>query len=513
MSNLSSSSRAASPYLQDSLFCYGDAIAARSAEQKLVCTMRLAPKERENAGNLSLFDEDASAPAKKSSPRAIHRFYNAADLPSLEPMLGGSPDTYISQATFDRKSRREVNVASIQTLYADLDIYNINMDVPEAVGRIQQLFDSIGMDSPAVSTVSSGRGLYVKIPLDKAVEKKDLYQWKRVEQGLINLLSPLGADAKVRDVSRVLRAVGSVNSKSGNTVDVLHQATRAVSLSEVAAALEQAGMYTGAVARRARAQRTERTKPAPSEQTHQDDLTHDEQSWSCAFAPFSIEKFHPLVLARADQAPTMQRTATVQRKYAEFCWQALSDIDRLARLRGGRFMHGIRDASVFWSLVLLARAGLISPENFWTEAFGLSARVAGRYDPLADGTLSTLFQKMCEQTSHGKNGMYIATKERLLDEFCITSDEEAQMGVLCSKWQRDRRLNQSRRAAAAFDDLRSDARQSIAKLIRIIDKEKICAVNERRAACLSAADLAKKMGVTAKTVQTHLNRLAAHGMI
>lgn len=500
-----------SAFTQDSLFCYGDAI---QTQRNMVCTMRIVPDAQPAGESLALFGQAVSAEhaaaksnpqAEKTKSRAVHCFYNVADLKNLEHVLAGATDTYISQAVFDQPRRREVNVSSIQTLFVDLDTYNVGVDPMDAAARVCDMFDAIGLEEPTVTTVSSGRGLYVKLPLESEVERHDLSHWKRVERGLIHMLSPLGADPKARDASRVLRAIGTRNSKNGGTVEVLRQASGRVKLEQVDGALEKAGFYQEKAARAARSTRT--TSPLPAIDLGEG-MDETELSWARAFAPFSLEKFRSDFLSHQAQAPRAGKAAMLHRKYREFCWSALADIDQLARMRGGVFRRGTRDASVFWSLVLLARADLVSPENFWTEAFALTARTAGRYDPFADGSLNTLFNKLCQAVSARQDSMYVATKDRLMDEMAISSDEEREMAVLCSHAEYKRRDRASVRMALNLDGLRVDERKLISKMVRYVDQEHLRARNECRQPRVGAEDIATKLGIHPKTAKKHLVRLA-----
>ena len=54
--------------------------------------------------------------------------------------------------------------------------------------------------------------------LDEAIEPVSLFEWNRVQLALVKVLEPFAADSAARDVSRVLRVVQTVNTKSGETV-------------------------------------------------------------------------------------------------------------------------------------------------------------------------------------------------------------------------------------------------------------------------------------------------------
>src|SRR5699024_2075471 len=80
--------------------------------------------------------------------------------------------------------------------------------------------------------IDSGRGLYYVI-LIKPVPSMALPLWYAVQRYLYNILKPFGADANALDPTRVLRIVGTLNSKSGTCVEVLDAHEYEYSLREI----------------------------------------------------------------------------------------------------------------------------------------------------------------------------------------------------------------------------------------------------------------------------------------
>jgi hypothetical protein len=71
---------------------------------------------------------------------------------------------------------------------------------------------------PSVSlVVFSGNGMHLYWLIDP-VPPKALPVWQRVQNALCDAFAPLGADVRARDCTRLLRLVGTVNSKNGETV-------------------------------------------------------------------------------------------------------------------------------------------------------------------------------------------------------------------------------------------------------------------------------------------------------
>lgn len=136
-------------------------------------------------------------------------------------------DAYIAQNEFFRPNRRAVNVWRLTSHFVDLDTYKI----PNLVGRpMESIRDQVlmachelGIPEPSLM-VYSGRGMQAKWLLEHTVPSAAVPRWQAVQDELCARLAPLGADEKARDVSRVLRLTGTVNTRSGEVVRVVHRA-------------------------------------------------------------------------------------------------------------------------------------------------------------------------------------------------------------------------------------------------------------------------------------------------
>lgn len=136
-------------------------------------------------------------------------------------------DTYISQALFSKPNRRALNVAFITHAYVDLDIYKL--EHPPAVGHegamIRLFCRDEGIPEPS-SITSSGRGIYLKWFYSSPVPRAGAGRAVAINRALVKRFEAWGSDPCAVDVSRVLRLVGSVNTKNGQTVQVIHQEER-----------------------------------------------------------------------------------------------------------------------------------------------------------------------------------------------------------------------------------------------------------------------------------------------
>lgn len=127
-------------------------------------------------------------------------------------------DVYISQNTFNNRSRRLIHLKELKALYIDIDCYKVNLS-KDAVKYFMEN-DLYGQIPVPNMLVDSGRGLYYIIFLENTMAE-DLPKWQLIEKYLYEKLKDLGADNKALDATRVLRVVGSTNSKNNELVKVI----------------------------------------------------------------------------------------------------------------------------------------------------------------------------------------------------------------------------------------------------------------------------------------------------
>lgn len=126
---------------------------------------------------------------------------------------------YISLNTFYSTFRRLEYIKELQANFIDIDCYNSKYTKDAVLYFLEN--DLYGYKIPRPSlVVDSGRGLYL-IWLIEAVPSNALPLWKAVQEYLYKELKQFGADRMALDATRVLRVVGSVNSKTGTRVQIL----------------------------------------------------------------------------------------------------------------------------------------------------------------------------------------------------------------------------------------------------------------------------------------------------
>lgn len=119
-------------------------------------------------------------------------------------------DSYFSINSFGRNRRTE-SLVSLNSFYVDLDPYALFKD-PELI--LQEIMSLSGVAFPVPSIFfHSGQGFWLLWILQQ-MPPQALDKWAKITNYLIGSLAHLGADTKVRDVTRVMRLPNTINSKS-----------------------------------------------------------------------------------------------------------------------------------------------------------------------------------------------------------------------------------------------------------------------------------------------------------
>ena len=120
----------------------------------------------------------------------------------------GEEDRFFTPNEFHQWRRVDL-LRSLRACYVDLDNWT---DWPAVLDALSMQ----NLPSPSL-VVESGRGLHLYWTLDPT-SKQALPVWQAIQDNLVQKLLPFGADAQARDCTRVLRIVGSKNSKNDTEV-------------------------------------------------------------------------------------------------------------------------------------------------------------------------------------------------------------------------------------------------------------------------------------------------------
>ena len=127
--------------------------------------------------------------------------------------VAGQEDVYVSVNAFNGW-RNVAMVRELNAVFVDVDLGRraTKKDIRQAAELLQT--EKLPFPSMVVET---GRGIHLYWLIERA--KKDrLALWQTVENKLVATLKPMGADPAAKDAARMLRLVGTVNSKTGQFV-------------------------------------------------------------------------------------------------------------------------------------------------------------------------------------------------------------------------------------------------------------------------------------------------------
>ena len=272
------------------------------------------------------------------------------------------------------------------------------------------------------------------------------------------VLDVLGADPQARDASRVLRLVGTVNTKSNEICRVVHVEPGDDGqplkydferLCENLLPVARWDIETNRLRKQAR------RKALQSEQ---------EGRRTLRIMAFSTETAPP-------------RGGLQNLTGARLAWDRLSDLRKLAELRGGIF-EGERMQHLFWQMNFLLLSGATHSSQMWYE----SAELARQIDPAWNcrtPELSTLYHKAKAFNAGEKvtfkgieyPPLYTPWNSRLIELFRITGGEQKQLKTIISKDEkavrekaRDAKRKGWQQSRAEYEGQAEHRRQTVMRL-------------------------------------------------
>lgn len=349
----------------------------------------------------------------RSYPIKRQRSYKMSNLEEALKGWSGTTDTWLTQNSFYKPNRRTVNLKALHMNYVDLDYYKVDQykrSSPDAMlTRALRIIEEAKIPLPNV-IVDSGRGLQIKWCYPKPIKEEALPRWRRVQQQLISLLAPLGADTCCKDPNRVLRLAGTFNSKSRSMTTVLHETTNKVPFDTLADAILP---FTRAELAQLRKQRA-----------GQMELVHSESSNS------NLKK---------------KTKGTLN-------WSRYLDLRDLCTMRQG-IPEGRRMKMLMYMTNFYCLAGN-HPNQVRGEINGIINWIDPHWLP-EEGTLTTVYEK-AEAHFRGetvlwndeqRTPLYTPTNETLINQFGITPDEERKLRTIISKDEVRRRNTAAKQAA------------------------------------------------------------------
>lgn len=410
------------------------------------------------------------------------RMYGLDRLEDVVRGMRSTPDAYISQASFVKPMRRMGFLGQMRAAFVDLDCYALGETPSDSfVADVLAKAREIGLPEPSY-VVGSGRGLYAKWIFDNPVGAGKLMQWNALQSSLNLLYRAIGADARAKDAARVLRVLGTTNSKAqggAGVVRIRHDSGSTHGFDELCglvAASKFAG-YLGGYDDGA-------WRLAQEEDDGDDETCRSERpslALLCRTAnhvaggrPRPMHQACTTDLSLLDTFEQVHRPILLkQNTVKSLNWHRFLDLRNLAMQRG-RIHQGTRDQFLFWMMTFLGHAEVVTPKNFWDEARDLSSIIATKdFLPIKDGSLGTLYRKLCDRHAGRKvehNGgmydpLYTASNAHLIDVLEISSAEQQDLLTLIDGREKSRRVDAKNPERVERREMRIQWRAEAAPLI------------------------------------------------
>jgi len=136
--------------------------------------------------------------------------------------LDPAVDSYISQNRFFLPCRRIAYLVQADALFTDLDYYATELrdrNPRYIFEHALMLLDEANIPPPTLAT-ATGRGVAL-VWLHTPIPRRALPRWKACQRTIYEILRAIGADRNALDAARVLRLVGTRNSRSGTLVETI----------------------------------------------------------------------------------------------------------------------------------------------------------------------------------------------------------------------------------------------------------------------------------------------------
>lgn len=399
-------------------------------------------------------------------------FFRSDQLDQICKLIRKDTDLYASQASYTRKSRRTVHVSHLDLNFVDLDFYKDLDAYPWAQGKdgealakaIAFICEEEGIPAPS-TIISSGQGLQLKWLYDASVPRRALPRWQSLENRIVEVFKKYGSDPQVKDASRVLRVVGSTNTKVDKQVKVVWVA-----------------MNNDGTLRR-----------------------YNFEYLCEVFLPYTREEIRKR-REKNSQSPTKTTTRKVSGTAKDFTyktlyWGIVEDLRALLRLRGG-IEVGMREIFTMVMLNYLLLSRVIPPRDLFYEAAELAKEVDPRWNCRSE-SFKTLYKKAC-QYNNGETvlfggrefpPLYTFKVSSLIQLLKISDIEQREMKVLISDQEKRRRLIAKRREKGMIP--REEYRA-----IAFSRKDR---ARDLRRQGLSIRQIAKEMQLSKSAVQLYLS--------
>lgn len=415
--------------------------------------------------------------------KVIQTSYSVSQLTSVLQDLDPLQDCYLSMSEFYGNHRRTCNFAQTMVAFVDFDTHKTPLGQHEPRKQADLLLsfcDKQNIPLPSL-IVFSGRGLHAKWLFERYIPDKALPRWQSLEKYLVDKFPPeFGADKAVIDPSRVLRIVGTRNTKNGEFCRVL--------------------WANGEIANPARYSfdfLCDEVFPLTREELRQKRLQRVQERLQRVQERLEVQESKIILPDELKHGNLIIHT--IQGTW----WLRYLDLMLLAEIRTkAGSLEGYRQKILFWAMNALAQSATVTrPLQFWNECNSIAQRLGGfNYNSM--GELYRRVQAYRQGETYLFNGkpvtpLYQAKTQTIIDSLEITSSEMVEMSALV-----DERTVNARR--------RERQNKSYAETKQVANREK---TDERNQKILylhgqrkGIKTIAREMGISKNTVRQILRK-------
>lgn len=370
---------------------------------------------------------------KTNSGGLWQRVYKLGQMEYVLKHCNKDRDQYMSQAFFAKQNRRAINVSGITHAFVDLDIYHTDkahFTQDQLVMAIRLFCEDENIPQPTM-IIFSGRGYYLKWMWDTPLPRKLAGMFSAILSRLIERFEEFGSDSSCKDISRILRVVGTVNSKSGERAQLLD-------IEEVDG---QPVTYNFEDFCR------EVFKYSPE----QIRAWRDENEKYKTLREAADKKYSPAQI-KAFAAYKARKSGLSAHSWTDWHWRCVEDILTLTGMRGGVVKENQRD--IFGHLLGCNLAHVVAPGQLWHELVAYSRMIlpADYREKELKNHASTLLSRYQEAQLGKKvefNGkmvspIYTYSKDRMIDMLKIERHEMKNMCALIDTREKYDRKNEKR---------------------------------------------------------------------
>lgn len=348
--------------------------------------------------------------------------YLLRDMPDVLNGLSGAEDTYLSQSEFKKPNRQTANFLRSGLSHVDLDYYKIQgvafRSPQQVLDRVFHILSAANVPLPNLA-LDSGRGLQLKWIYNSPIPDRALKRWQLVQDHLVKLLLPLGADTNAKDASRILRLAGTFNSKSRSMVHSIYESPDLYAFDDLADAVLPFTRNELADLKRQRAE----------------------------------EKQNKLALVADNPKIALTPSGLKKKGLGSLNWNRYLDLRQLCEQRGG-ITEGQRMYMLMYQVNFLMLSGASNPQQIWNELVAVSRTIDPSWKP-DYSDLSTVLEKAkahfrgerIEFAGREWSPLYTPKNQTLIDLFGIEPTEEQNLHTIISKGELKRRDRERHEAA------------------------------------------------------------------